>query len=435
MQASAIQASIRDDWVVALAAHRDAVASARRGSPRWCGGRLMEIGAIVCAAGVPVSLALMNIGFVAMLAGALLARAPLWRMPGFIAGCALSAWMLLSVIATMALGRDDDPAKGFALGYVWLAPSLVAFAVQRPRIRPWIVQVLAFGMLCAAVLAATQFCLGWDHRQKPWRIDAGDGLRWERGSGFFASGLTLGGVAAIVGLTLRGERGHRRWRHAGIAGAALALVVSRSRMAWLSVFAGWCVATAIARRWRRLALAVLVLPGIAVAALFAFKPDALKATARGEDGRWVIWSTSATLIADHPLIGCGGRAAFNRKYRERWRDRYGDGAGLFVVEPSVEHAHNSLLAVAAEHGVPATALHVAWWCSMILAAWRRRRAASDAWETFAAIAIAVLVAGLFNNIAGQGEYGHALGLGLGLAWASLGGTAIAATVLAAQQDQ
>lgn len=379
----------------------------------------MEIGGIIGAAGVPTSLALMNSGFVVMLAGALVCRAPLWRMPGFVAGCALAGWIVVSIVTTIALGRDAHPAKGFGLGYFWLAPSLTAFALQRADVRRAALIALASGMAIAATLASAQFAIGWNHHEGPWRIDPENGLRWQRASGFFGSGLTLGGVAALCGWALFGAWRSSCWCRFGLGGSAVALVVSMSRMAWIAAFAGWCVASAIARHWRRLTLAVIVLPLIGVTMLYAFKPDALRAAARGDDGRWVIWSTSATLVADHPLIGCGGRDAFNRQYAERWSQRYGDGAGLFVVEPSVAHAHNSLLSIAVEHGVPAAALHVAWWIVVLAAAWRRRRAAADAWANFAAVAATALVAGVFNNIAGQGEYGHAIGLGLGLALVAL----------------
>ncbi len=210
----------------------------------------MEIGVVVGAAGVPLSLALMNVGFVAALAGALIARAPLWRLPGFTAGCALAAWIVISVVATVALGRDDHPAKGFGLGYLWLAPSLVAIAAQRDGVRRAVVTALAVGMVLAAILAAAQFTIGWDHRDRPWRIDAHDGVRWQRASGFFGSGLTLGGVAAIAGWTLIGAIPTRagRWRIAGLVASITALALSTSRMAWAAAFAGWCVASAIGRR-------------------------------------------------------------------------------------------------------------------------------------------------------------------------------------------
>ncbi|MBA3846060.1 MAG: hypothetical protein H0X45_05385, partial [Planctomycetes bacterium] len=57
--------------------------------------------------------------------------------------------------------------------------------------------------------------------------------------------------------------------------------------------------------------------------------------------------------------------------------------------------------------------------AVLVAVWRRRCRSPQAWATFAALATNALVAGLFNNVAGQAEYGHALGFGLGLALAAL----------------
>jgi O-antigen ligase len=119
---------------------------------------------------------------------------------------------------------------------------------------------------------------------------------------------------------------------------------------------------------------------------------------RGEDGRWAIWRVSLTVIAEHPVLGCGGANAYEESYRRLYPqlnpaipdETRGEGHA---------HAHNSLLTIACEHGLPAMALYLAFVGAVMLAAWRMRADQPKRWELAWGVVTMAMVAGMFENLA------------------------------------
>lgn len=130
----------------------------------------------------------------------------------------------------------------------------------------------------------------------------------------------------------------------------LCLVLTRSRSAYLAVFAG--LAGLVLLRWgrllnaRRAALAVAALAaaaGAAIAAVWLLDRDLTAGAARSLGYRLQYWQASWQMIADHPLAGCGP-GNFQDEYT-----RYKlPGASEEVADP-----HNFLFEVWATAGTPA----------------------------------------------------------------------------------
>jgi O-antigen ligase len=94
---------------------------------------------------------------------------------------------------------------------------------------------------------------------------------------------------------------------------------------------------------------------------------------------------------------------------------HGGATGEFPM--GAPHAHNTLLALAAQYGLPAALLHLAWLGALLRAAWLRRAADRAGWCLAAALVGAALTGGMLEYLAAQGVTCLALYALLGLALA------------------
>jgi O-antigen ligase len=203
---------------------------------------------------------------------------------------------------------------------------------------------------------------------------------------------------------------------------ALALVavgICGSRAAQVGAVAGLFVGCAVrGRRWLLIGLVAAGVLAIALAGrMYLTDARRLQKMADGNDGRWPIWNASLLLIREQPLLGCGGRAAFQTAYVEAF-PRANPGARSEFPE-GAPHAHNTQLALAAEYGIPAAVLHLGFLGAVLLACWRRRRESPAGWSLACGVVATTLAAGCFEPYPTQAVPGlagaAALGVALGLA--------------------
>jgi O-antigen ligase len=136
----------------------------------------------------------------------------------------------------------------------------------------------------------------------------------------------------------------------------------------------------------------------------------------GENGRWPIWGATLVIIADHPVLGVGGRKAYTAAYPAAY-DRSGTTVPNEFDEAGgrAAHAHNTVLTVAAEYGVPAALLHLGLMGAVLVFVWRRRQGAPGAWQLACGVVSLGCVAGTFEPYAVQSVGGLAFHAWLGLA--------------------
>ena len=134
---------------------------------------------------------------------------------------------------------------------------------------------------------------------------------------------------------------------------------------------------------------------------------------RLEDGRWPVWRTALHLAEARPLLGYGGKDGFKAAYPEAFArvnpgavSEFRDGAG---------HAHNMALALATEYGLPALALHLAFWIVVLHWLWRRRHDSPDGWCLGLGVATVAVVGGQFEPYPARVMQGAAIHAFLGLA--------------------
>jgi putative inorganic carbon (hco3(-)) transporter len=228
-----------------------------------------------------------------------------------------------------------------------------------------------------------------------------------RAVGVFQSPNELGTLAAILlmvalGVVLSGlPRGYRLLGAVAVVSAISALALSLSRGAWLGAGAG-IVGLAIFIPWAWRVLVAVALVGLILGlALGAFNAnptevqvlrsrfsEILHPVSDPYDQRPAIWAEAEREIALRPLFGYGPGNFPVASAR----------SGSAAQSIAAVHAHDVLLTVAAEAGLPAAAAVVAFTLGIAWAAWRTRRALRGKPDAamaagFAAALLAVLVHG------------------------------------------
>lgn len=393
------------------------------------GWLLLRLGVVASFAAIPFSIALLNAGLATALAGALLMRLPLHRQPATWFGLGLAAWMLLAVALALADGRvqaDQGWLKALRQGtsgalYVWLAAPLAEAALSDPRTRAWALRLLIAATVASLLVSLLQLTVGLG-RNPPLRIDL-HGRRWVHGQGFFGIHLTQGCVMAAVAMALAAPASWLgipvRWVWAGRIASWGAALASNARIAMAGLVAGTtCAMAACGRRALLLAVPVsLALLLVSCGVLYILDHERMRATLRGEDGRWPIWRTASAMVGERPLFGMGGRQTFRAAYNQEFDRANPPGTvNEFAERDGAPHAHNSALSLSAMYGIPAAVLFHALLAAVLVAAWRRGDPVT--WRTALAITACWLAASLFEDSAQDGESAHALFLllGLALAW-------------------
>jgi O-antigen ligase len=175
-----------------------------------------------------------------------------------------------------------------------------------------------------------------------------------------------------------------------------ALLLSRTRNAWLGALAGLAVVASL-----RAPRALWLLPAL-LAPILVIRPAAVVERLTLSDAssrdRYYMWQAGIDMIRDRPVFGQGPGMVESSYQRYRWPE---------APNPAIPHLHDNALQIAAERGLPCLAL----WLWLIAAAsgdaWREfRRAAGGArWGAAAAMGLlaAVMVAGLFEYNFGDSE--------------------------------
>lgn|GEM_PF-905323 len=171
----------------------------------------------------------------------------------------------------------------------------------------------------------------------------------------------------------------------------LALLLSRTRSAWIGVVAGLAVLA-----WMKKPRLLLFLPA-ALAVVLLLSPrtiiDRITVTDASSWDRYYMWQAGLDMIMDKPIFGQGTGMILTVYPKFRW-----EGA----PNPNAPHLHNNFIQVAAERGLPC--LVFLGWILFLLAreAWRVR-AASPFGPLVLAVLTTTLVSGMFEYTLGDSE--------------------------------
>jgi O-antigen ligase len=396
------------------------IASLPAAHPRRIGLWLLRIGMAFFLPACITGTAGPNICYGIAGAGFLLCAPPLRALTGLGWGLAFAGWLGASAHIAGALGPERFPMHGIGLSYTWTSMLLAQVAFRhRATLEACLWMTLAVVGVSAALCLLQLLCGIGDG---PLHL-ARRGLPYEHGVGFYSLHLTEGPVMAAASLLFASALCTgllvKRWARVGIAVALLGLVCSTSRMAYLGAAAGWWLWRGLGDLKRMAVAAALVGLAGALALLFLLlvQPEHTRAALHGQDGRWTIWRASLTIIAEHPLVGTGGPEGYKEAYNDAFRRANPGDRNEFARGGGAPHAHNSLISIAAEHGVPAVPLYLALLGSILAALWRRRAACPAAWRLGASVTASMLLAGMFEHLAGHVVPANVLFAILGMALA------------------
>jgi len=390
---------------------------------RRIGLRMLQLGMGLLLPCLCLGMATMHISCLFALAGALLARFPLYRMPGFWLALAFSVWQVVSIDLAFAHGPYHYP-RAWGPAYVWLSLFLAQAAFVELAVRRWAMQLLLLTSACSALLATLQFFVGLGG-DSLWKVDpAGERLRLS--IGFAPVHLTQGFLMAMVFLVLLDARIisgsiERVQLGFGRGYALFAMVISGARLAIVALPFGLAIRAMVAGGRRALVLGAGILVAalaLGIGLLLLISPASVSKMLRAEDGRFAIWRVSTLEIAEHPWFGLGGSSAFKETYNDAFARVLPQAENEFKNQGGAPHAHSSLMSLAAEYGLPAMLLYLAFMVQALLPGYHARRRHPRAWALAAALAVTSVVAGLFEDLAGHSASAYTTYVLIGLALAT-----------------
>jgi len=298
----------------------------------------------------------------------------------------LVAMLVLAVLAPPLLEAQYPTPTGLARLSDWLLLPAAAFAVTQvsERSLPRIGLIASAVLLLSCAIAATQYFGIWP------RAASFESLNWAnlpfnrmdelvpgRTDRFMAGGLLLHRIkfahtGALAGTLLVAAAMTRTpYRVVFAVAAAMAvpavIVFPHARTAAVALIAG-CAVVALALD-RRIALIALPALAVVIAVLLWAMPSVrdrfvLGLTSEGQHEREIITQSGLTAIARHPLGGEGaGRFS---------PGLYAPPDAPMAVKELKGKAHNQLISVAAEAGIPAAVLLVIFLAVLTRIAWRNR---------------------------------------------------------------
>jgi O-antigen ligase len=356
------------------------------------------------------------------LAAALLYVGSARRITVFMVDGLVAGFLLLSLIAALLAANGWLALRGFGLSLAGAGLFWTARTLARAGYGPRLLATLAAGVVLGAVTGLIQ-AYGLVTTELASTVRAPGGTFGNRN---FMAHLVAIGLPTLVLVTLQAR--HRRGFALGAAGVAIAcvaLVLSRSRAAWVGV-AAWAVFLAVEGLWagrlwddRPLRRRVLVLGGVALAGLLlalvlpnrlnwrSDSPylDSLTGVANYKEGsgrgRLIQYGNTLDMALDHPVLGVGPG---------NWPVHYprymSPGDPSFDADddiPTNPWPSSDWMAMLSERGLPATLLLFAVGGSIALGAWarvrsdRRRMPALGDLTTVATL-IALFVVGAFDAV-------------------------------------
>jgi O-antigen ligase len=191
----------------------------------------------------------------------------------------------------------------------------------------------------------------------------------------------------------------RKWPALVMPALLVALTMTLTRSAWVGVSVGVGLLFVL----KDLRLTALI--PVVIAIVFALAPDSVTNRIMSVSDlrdpssrdRLAMMQTGASMIRDHPLTGVGPNMV------QRLYTRYRDQNSVQKVNP---HLHNVPLQIAAERGLPALAVWIAFVVVLTAGVFRLFRSSADRTLPAAALAAigAMLAAGIFEYNFGDSEF-------------------------------
>lgn len=379
------------------------------------------IGGCLCTcASLPISLVAMHVGLVMMLSGVLLGLRPIHKMPGFVWGCLFAFWQILGMVVRADWDSRPILLQGHGTAFIWLVLFPTILVLAEVRWRRWTLHLMMLALASSFVLVLIQFFVG-NGGVRPFRVSYENGVRMTHSCGFMPLHLTQGFIMTMMAIVFWSHRSSSEvskvavWTGRLISLAAVLLANSRTGlMALLGGFTAWFAAAKGRFRWWSIGVVIFGAPLLA-GWLWMVNPGVLKAMMHLQDGRLIIWEVATHVIGENPWFGVG-EGKFHLA-NDRW-------LGVLYPDHSQDtwlktpDAHNSILGLASEHGLPALALFIVFIASILRHLYQRRHSDSRAWQLGCGAVGALAVGSQFEHYVGHSAPSYAFFIALAFALAS-----------------
>ena len=376
------------------------------------GRKIMAISAVMMVGMLCISLVGMHAAFAVGLGGCLLVRPSLHRLPGFWFGVAFALWQLLgATIITYQQGHNALWHRGHGAAFTWFAGYVFVAAFADVGVRKWAMRIGLVAVIASVTLALLQFIFGYGGA-RPWRISAA-GPRYSTTSGFMPLSLSQGFILAQISLLFligKIEMQTSAWiRACGWLISVGGAFVAGSRSGFLTVILATTAFLGSGKwSWWRLigtsACAILLLLSVSWW-MRAYTPGKLNALLVGQDARWTIYHVASVMISERPWFGAGPNGGYSRESDIILPRLYPDGAQNGLMK--TPDAHNFILGLASEHGIPALILFLLMLAAILRHLYRRREHNPYGWRIGCGAMAAMIVAAQFENYAGHSATSYA----------------------------
>jgi hypothetical protein len=386
------------------------------------GRKIMAISAVVMVGMLCVSLVGMHAAFVACLFGCLLVRPSLHRLPGFWFGVAFAAWQLLgATVMTYQQGHNALWHHKHGAAFTWLAGYVFVAAFADVGVRKWAVRMGLVAVIASVTLALLQFIIGYGGA-RPWRISA-TGSRYSTTSGFMPLSLSQGFILAQISLLFAlGKNAVQTsaWvRMIGwfISAGGVFIAGSRSGF-WSFILSTTAFFGSGKWSWWRLVGTTICASVLLMSVSWwmrAYTPGKLDAMLVGQDARWTIYHVASVMISERPWFGAGPNGGYSRESDIILPRLYPDGSQNGLMK--TPDAHNFMLGLASEHGIPALIFFMLMLVAILRHLYRQREDNPYGWRIGCGAMAALMVGGQFENYAGHSATSYAFFTVLAMAMA------------------
>ena len=372
----------------------------------------MAISAVVMVGMLCISLVGMHAAFAVGLVGCFLARPSLHRLPGFWFGVAFAVWQLLgATVITYQQSHNALWHNKHGAAFTWLAGYVFIAAFADVGVRKWALRIGLVAVIASVTLALLQFIIGYGGA-RPWRISA-SGSRYSTTSGFMPLSLSQGFILAQISLLFligKNEMQTSAWvRACGWLISVGAAFIAGSRSGFLAIILATTAFFGSGKwSWWRLVGTTTCASLLLISVSWwmrSYTPGKLDAMLAGQDARWTIYHVASVMIGERPWFGAGPNGGYSRESDIILPRLYPDGTQNFLM--ATPDAHNILLGLASEHGVPALILFLLMLAAILLHLYRRREHNPYGWRIGCGAIAALMVAAQFENYAGHSATSYA----------------------------
>jgi O-antigen ligase len=392
-------------------------------SPRERFGFIVAATAAILMVGVLcISLVAMHVAFSLAVLACILLRPPVQHLPGFYWGVAFAAWQLIGAAwLTYGEGHDALWHSRHGAAFTWLAGYLFVIGFASQAVRTWALRIACLAVVASVSLAFCQFFIGHGG-EKPWRVSSA-GPKWVYTTGFMPINLSQGFILTQIGLLFWLGKEHvgntKIMRFCAWFISSMGVIIANSRTGFWSFLIATLACLCIGRwNWRRALLVVgstiLLIGGLAWW-MKTFVPSKWDTMIVGQDARWTIYHVASVITQEKPWFGTGPNGGYSREHDIVLKRLYPDGSqnGL-LASPD---AHNIILGLTSEHGIPALFLFFLMVGAILRHLYRRRAENPDGWRIGLAACAALAVSGQFENYVGHSATSYAFFTVIGIALA------------------